>query len=73
MARRAPELAEEYRFTREHMIHLDTVLKVLERSPGGMTAREVSLLAASVTRLRTSIREAIPEGREGPLTPVAAQ
>jgi len=42
-------------FTQEHMEHMETLLKLLARSPGGMTAAEVDRVADSLVRLRNSI------------------
>lgn len=47
---------KEFCFTQEHLEHLDAVIKLLGRSPGGLTAHEVDVVADSLTRLRSSIK-----------------
>jgi hypothetical protein len=53
--RRPVKFPAEFCFTAEHMTQLDGVIKLLARSPGGLTAQEVDSVAGALTRLRNGV------------------
>ena len=56
MGRRSVKIADDLPFTAEHMSHLETVIKLLRRSLGGMSSHQVDAVAQTLERLRDEVK-----------------